>query len=221
MISNPISRLKIVIKKRTGRSSMPNNQAEDKAEMTMEALASFLNLTSSTRYKHDPWEERLRRAQELGSLILLNNLDPSYTPYEVEDLVRHALNERVEARMIEWSPTFNPHYGRAFVIFKTKDAAESAISRLLLDYRSSIPCSKRDYYLCIQYFISDLYPLEYYPIFISINLHCFIVLRFGVHHSSSDIIWFYLCKSHFSFIFSLVVWHTRTISPLLDHNLRL
>ncbi|KAF7814339.1 protein ANTI-SILENCING 1 isoform X1 [Senna tora] len=81
-------------------------------------------------FKQLPWEERLRKAQELGSLILLNNLDPSYTSYEVEDLVWHALNERVEARMIEWSSTSNPHYGRAFVIFKTKDAAESAISRL-------------------------------------------------------------------------------------------
>ncbi|KAK7271154.1 hypothetical protein RJT34_26810 [Clitoria ternatea] len=77
-----------------------------------------------------PWDERLQKAQELGTLVLLNNLDPSYTSYEVEDLVFHALNEKVEARMIEWSPITNTYYGRALIIFKTKDAAESAISKL-------------------------------------------------------------------------------------------
>ncbi|XP_061347099.1 protein ANTI-SILENCING 1-like [Gastrolobium bilobum] len=77
-----------------------------------------------------PWDERLRNAQELGTLVLMNNLDPSYTSYEVEDLVWHALKEKVAARMIEWSPTSNTYYGRALVIFKTKDAAESAISEL-------------------------------------------------------------------------------------------
>ncbi|RDY11054.1 hypothetical protein CR513_04328, partial [Mucuna pruriens] len=58
-----------------------------------------------------------------------------------KDLVWCALKARVEARMIEWSPTSNTYYepplivfssavGGAFVIFKTKDAAESAISEL-------------------------------------------------------------------------------------------
>ncbi|XP_054783020.1 protein ANTI-SILENCING 1-like [Prosopis cineraria] len=81
-------------------------------------------------FKQPPWEERLRKGQELGCLILLNNLDPSCTSNEVEDLIWHTLNEIVEAKMVEWSPTFNPHYGRAFVVFKTKDAAESALSQL-------------------------------------------------------------------------------------------
>ncbi|KAG4961597.1 hypothetical protein JHK87_038230 [Glycine soja] len=71
-----------------------------------------------------PWDERLQTAQKMGTLVLLNNLDPSYTSFEVEDLVWCALKARVEARMIEWSP------GRALVIFKTKDAAESAIYQL-------------------------------------------------------------------------------------------
>ncbi|KAI4355705.1 hypothetical protein L6164_004454 [Bauhinia variegata] len=78
----------------------------------------------------EPWEDRLQRAEQLGTLVLLNNLDPSYTSYEVEDLVWHALNEKVEARKIEWSSTFNPYYGRALVIFRTKDAAVGAISML-------------------------------------------------------------------------------------------
>ncbi|KAH1219480.1 Protein ANTI-SILENCING 1 [Glycine max] len=77
-----------------------------------------------------PWDERLQTAQKMGTLVLLNNLDPSYTSFEVEDLVWCALKARVEARMIEWSPGSSKYYGRALVIFKTKDAAESAIYQL-------------------------------------------------------------------------------------------
>ncbi|KAK7402322.1 hypothetical protein VNO78_14501 [Psophocarpus tetragonolobus] len=81
-------------------------------------------------FKKMPWDERLHRAQEMNTLVLLNNLDPSYTSHELEDLVWCALKEKVEARMIEWSQSSNTYYGRALVIFKTKDAAESAISEL-------------------------------------------------------------------------------------------
>ncbi|KAH1105207.1 hypothetical protein GYH30_038463 [Glycine max] len=81
-------------------------------------------------FKKMPWDERLQTAQKMGTLVLLNNLDPSYTSFEVEDLVWCALKARVEARMIEWSPGSSKYYGRALVIFKTKDAAESAIYQL-------------------------------------------------------------------------------------------
>ncbi|CAL0322015.1 unnamed protein product [Lupinus luteus] len=80
-----------------------------------------------TERPDSPWDERLRNAQDSGTLVLLSNLDPSYTSFEVEDLLWHALKEKVEARIIERSPTFNTDYGRALVIFKTKDAAESAL----------------------------------------------------------------------------------------------
>ncbi|KAL5056883.1 hypothetical protein RYX36_028487 [Vicia faba] len=81
-------------------------------------------------FKNMPWEGRLQKAQELDTLVLLNNLDPSYTSFKVEDLVWHALKEKVEARMIESTPTSNTYYGRALVIFKTKDAAAHAIFEL-------------------------------------------------------------------------------------------
>ncbi|GAU11054.1 hypothetical protein TSUD_113470 [Trifolium subterraneum] len=83
-----------------------------------------------TERPNSPWKERLQKAQESDTLVLLSNLDPSYTSYEVEDLVWHTLKEKVEARMIESSPTSNTYYGRALIIFRTKDAAENAISEL-------------------------------------------------------------------------------------------
>nr|POF06645.1 protein anti-silencing 1 [Quercus suber] len=70
----------------------------------------------------EPWDQRLQTAEEMGTLVLLDNLDPSYTSLEVEDLVWHAFNRRVEAKMIQ--------QGKALVIFKSKDAAEAAISKL-------------------------------------------------------------------------------------------
>ncbi|KVH93020.1 Bromo adjacent homology (BAH) domain-containing protein, partial [Cynara cardunculus var. scolymus] len=41
-------------------------------------------LDSSEWFKKQPWEERMKKAQETGSLVLLENLDPSLTSIEVE-----------------------------------------------------------------------------------------------------------------------------------------
>ncbi|GMN50071.1 hypothetical protein TIFTF001_019232 [Ficus carica] len=81
-------------------------------------------------FKQPPWEAKLRKAQEAGTLVLLENLDPSYASQEIEDLVWSALKEKVEARMIQYSTFSNPLYGKAFVIFKSKSAAEHAITEL-------------------------------------------------------------------------------------------
>ncbi|KAL4626361.1 hypothetical protein ACB092_05G090600 [Castanea dentata] len=98
--------------------------------------AQFLEVTRrpdadrSTWFKKLPWDQRLQTAEEMGTLVLLNNLDPSYTSLEVEDLVWNAFNRRVEAKMIQQGTFSHPHYGKALVIFKSKDAAEAAISKL-------------------------------------------------------------------------------------------
>ncbi|KAL5575640.1 hypothetical protein UlMin_017339 [Ulmus minor] len=81
-------------------------------------------------FKPLPWEDRLQKAHRGFTLVLLDNLDPSYTSHLVEDLVWHALNEKVTARMKERCTFSNPLYGQAFVIFKTKDAADTAINEL-------------------------------------------------------------------------------------------
>ncbi|CAK9176673.1 unnamed protein product [Ilex paraguariensis] len=88
------------------------------------------NADTSKWFKQQPWEERLQRAQDKGSLVLLENLDPSYTSSEVEGIVWHAFKEKVSAKMIQRSSFSSPHSGQAFIIFRTKDAAEVAISDL-------------------------------------------------------------------------------------------
>ncbi|CAB87707.1 putative protein [Arabidopsis thaliana] len=78
----------------------------------------------------EPWEESMREAEKKGTVVLLQNLDPTYTSDEVEDIVYSALNQQCEARMIERTSVTIPHIGEALVIFKTREVAERVIRRL-------------------------------------------------------------------------------------------
>ncbi|XWS16409.1 hypothetical protein CRYUN_Cryun34aG0085000 [Craigia yunnanensis] len=88
-------------------------------------------LVQVSRRPDAPWKQRLESAQEGGSLISLENLDACYTSAEVEDLVWLAFKEKVEAKIIEQSTFSCPHYGKALVIFKSKESADSAIYQLM------------------------------------------------------------------------------------------
>ncbi|XP_057726635.1 protein ANTI-SILENCING 1-like [Arachis stenosperma] len=98
-------------------------------------------------FKKTDWDQRLRDAQEMGTLVLLSNLDPSFASIDVENIVWSALRMKVDARIIEQSVKSNDYYGRALVIFKTKDKAEYAMSEfnrrclVLGDGRQFIHCS--------------------------------------------------------------------------------
>jgi DNA-directed RNA polymerase subunit E'/Rpb7 len=72
----------------------------------------------------------MREAEKKGTVVLLQNLDPTYTSDEVEDIVYSALNQQCEARMIERTSVTIPHIGEALVIFKTREVAERVIRRL-------------------------------------------------------------------------------------------
>ncbi|KAJ4893718.1 nucleic acid binding [Raphanus sativus] len=98
-------------------------------------------------YKKPNFEEELKGAIETERLVLFENLEPSYTSMEVENLCRYAFKERVDAQMIPASLVSNPHIGRALVIFDTKKAADNAISRLtrgclMLDDQRPLVCSR-------------------------------------------------------------------------------
>ncbi|XP_041019366.1 protein ANTI-SILENCING 1-like isoform X3 [Juglans microcarpa x Juglans regia] len=77
-----------------------------------------------------PWEDRMKSANELGTLVLLQNLDPAYTSAEVEDIVWHGFKENCRAKMIQQTSISSPHCGQAFVIFKTREAAEIVVKTL-------------------------------------------------------------------------------------------
>ncbi|XP_019089870.1 PREDICTED: protein ANTI-SILENCING 1-like [Camelina sativa] len=81
-------------------------------------------------FRNLPWEESMREAEKKGTVVLLQNLDPTFTSDEVEDIVYSALNEQCEARMIERTSVTIPHIGGALVLFKTREVAERVIRRL-------------------------------------------------------------------------------------------
>ncbi|KAG9455794.1 hypothetical protein H6P81_000302 [Aristolochia fimbriata] len=81
-------------------------------------------------FKALPWEDRMQTAEHHGTLLFLQNLDPSYTSTDIEDLIWHALEASCTAKVARRTKFSSPHSGHAFVIFKSRDAAANALKRL-------------------------------------------------------------------------------------------
>ncbi|XP_061950613.1 protein ANTI-SILENCING 1-like isoform X4 [Populus nigra] len=62
-----------------------------------------------------PWEETMQTAHEQGTLVLLQNLDPSYTSAEVEDLIWQAFKQSCTAKMIQRTAHSSPHSGFCYI----------------------------------------------------------------------------------------------------------
>ncbi|XP_022721379.1 protein ANTI-SILENCING 1-like [Durio zibethinus] len=131
----PYKKRKLFLDERTSGKfdNLDHQLGQDRGINIDNQLVQVLGRTDAHRrnwFYRLPWGQRLERAQEAGSLISLDNLDASYTSAEVEDLVWHAFKEKVEAKMIEQSTFSCPCYGKALIIFKSKEAADSAIYQL-------------------------------------------------------------------------------------------
>ncbi|KAE9609166.1 putative RNA recognition motif domain-containing protein [Lupinus albus] len=72
----------------------------------------------------------MKTAYEQGTLVLLENFDPSLTSVEVENIIWNGFNESCTAKVIQRTAFSSPHSGQAFVIFKKKDAAELVAKKL-------------------------------------------------------------------------------------------
>ncbi|XP_010687440.2 protein ANTI-SILENCING 1 [Beta vulgaris subsp. vulgaris] len=77
-----------------------------------------------------PWEDRMKDAHEQGRLVLLKNLDPTYTSTDVENIVWHAFDESCTAKMVQHTAISSRRSGQAFVIFKTQVVADKILKRL-------------------------------------------------------------------------------------------
>ncbi|GMI91867.1 hypothetical protein like AT3G15605 [Hibiscus trionum] len=132
----PYKKRKLFLEERTSSKvhSLDGQLGQDTGSNIDNQLIQVSRIPNDDRrnwFKKLPWEQRLERAQEAGTLISLENVDPSFTSEEVEDLVWHALKEKVEAKMIAQTAFSCPCYGKALLIFKSKEAANSAISQLM------------------------------------------------------------------------------------------
>ncbi|KAI4377615.1 hypothetical protein MLD38_015213 [Melastoma candidum] len=103
---------------------------DEKTRHDLAKIPPRLEIDKSKWFKELPWEERLRTALEQGTLVLLQNLDPSYTSAEVEDIVRRGFDEGCSAKMIQQAASPVPHSGKAFVIFKRRETAEEVVRKL-------------------------------------------------------------------------------------------
>ncbi|KAI4380184.1 hypothetical protein MLD38_006403 [Melastoma candidum] len=111
-------------------SSEPSFNNDEKTRHDLVKIPPRLEIDKSKWFKELPWEERLQTARELGTLVLLQNLDPSYTSAEVEDIVRWGFDEGCSAKTIQQTSSSVPHSGKAFVIFKRREAAEKVVRKL-------------------------------------------------------------------------------------------
>uniref|UniRef100_A0A0D9V2S9 BAH domain-containing protein n=1 Tax=Leersia perrieri TaxID=77586 RepID=A0A0D9V2S9_9ORYZ len=76
------------------------------------------------------WDTRLRNADEQGTLVYIQNLDIQFASADIEELIRDALQLNCIAKPINHPTYDDPNNGKAYAIFKTKDAADSAISKI-------------------------------------------------------------------------------------------
>ncbi|XP_031377292.1 protein ANTI-SILENCING 1 isoform X2 [Punica granatum] len=104
---------------------------EDKNDYQTKEVTQRSNVDNMSKwFTKLPWEERMAAAQKRGMLVLIWDLDPGYTSTEVEDIVWHALKLNCTAKMIQHTAISSPHSGEAFIIFRTREAAERALKKL-------------------------------------------------------------------------------------------
>ncbi|CAI0408539.1 unnamed protein product [Linum tenue] len=80
--------------------------------------------------EEQPWDQAMEDGYVNGSLVLLLNLDPSYTSDEVKELIKNALKENCSAKMVQRTAFSSPHFGQAFVNFSSKEVAGRVVVKL-------------------------------------------------------------------------------------------
>ncbi|CAD6255140.1 unnamed protein product [Miscanthus lutarioriparius] len=87
------------------------------------------NIDRSKWFKIE-WDDRLKMADDKGTLVYIQNLDIRFGPADIEELVRKALQLSCTAKPINHPTYDDPNNGKAYAIFKTKDAADAAILKI-------------------------------------------------------------------------------------------
>ncbi|KAL5226749.1 hypothetical protein ABZP36_015014 [Zizania latifolia] len=77
-----------------------------------------------------PWDLRLRNADQQGTLVYIQNLDIQFGAAEIEELIRDALQLSCIAKPINHPTYDDPNNGKAYAIFRTKSAADTAVSKI-------------------------------------------------------------------------------------------
>ncbi|KAL0926327.1 hypothetical protein M5K25_002545 [Dendrobium thyrsiflorum] len=77
-----------------------------------------------------PWKARIEKAHNQGKLMFLDNLDPSYSASEIEDLLLEVFKLDCTVKIIPHVTFHNPHYGQAYVICNSRNEANNAVQEM-------------------------------------------------------------------------------------------
>ncbi|KAL6652087.1 hypothetical protein ACP70R_011012 [Stipagrostis hirtigluma subsp. patula] len=86
--------------------------------------------TDRSKWFKIPWDDRLQTADGQGKLVLIQNLDIEFAAADLEELIREALQLNCIAKPINHPTYDDANNGKAYAIFKTKNAADIAISKI-------------------------------------------------------------------------------------------
>ncbi|KQK15256.1 protein ANTI-SILENCING 1 [Brachypodium distachyon] len=81
-------------------------------------------------FKPIPWEEQLQMGDEEGRLVYIQNLDIQFGSSDVMELIREALQLTCNAKTINHPTYDDPNNGKAYAVFKSKNAADTAVTKI-------------------------------------------------------------------------------------------
>ncbi|KAI3839124.1 hypothetical protein MKW92_034250 [Papaver armeniacum] len=81
-------------------------------------------------FKEFTWKDKMDCARTKGTLVRLQNLDPSYSAAEIEEIILTYLKVRCTAKVSQQIKFTGPHNGQALLIFKTEEKAAMVIKQL-------------------------------------------------------------------------------------------
>ncbi|KAM0934955.1 putative BAH domain, RNA-binding domain superfamily [Dioscorea sansibarensis] len=105
-------------------------QNDEKADSQSLEVIQRPNADRSKWFKGLSWDLRIKKAHEVGTLVLLSNVDPSYTSSDVENIIYNAFDLSCTAKVIPHSMFQDPNYGEAYVIFKARDMADLVVRKI-------------------------------------------------------------------------------------------
>ncbi|RZC79975.1 hypothetical protein C5167_042554 [Papaver somniferum] len=81
-------------------------------------------------FKEFTWKDKMDCARSKGTLVRLQNLDPSYSAAEIEEIILTYLKVRCTAKVSQQIKFTGPHNGQALLVFKTEEKAAMVIKQL-------------------------------------------------------------------------------------------
>ncbi|KAJ8445581.1 hypothetical protein Cgig2_012469 [Carnegiea gigantea] len=90
-------------------------------EASLPAKRTTANKDKRSWFYGLPWEEKLKNAEERGTLVYLDNLDPSFTSSDIQNMITKVFKVEADARVIP---------GQALVDFNSKDDADFVVQEL-------------------------------------------------------------------------------------------